>query len=65
MNRIAVIFTLLAVLYLLKDWIPVPLFRLPGDFEIGRGSVRLFLPIATCVLVSLVVSFLLAIFRRS
>jgi hypothetical protein len=38
--------------------------HLPGDFEIRRGGLRIYLPLATCLLVSVVVSLVLAILRR-
>jgi len=39
---------------------PIPLLgRLPGDIRIERPGFRLFVPITSCVLVSLVVSAVL------
>ena len=38
--------------------------RLPGDFVIGRGSFRLYIPLATSLLLSVILSLLLWIFRR-
>lgn len=38
--------------------------RLPGDVVVRRGSWTLAFPIVTCVLLSLLLSLLLAIFRR-
>jgi len=38
--------------------------RLPGDFVIGRGSFRLYLPLATSLLISLVLSLVLWLMRR-
>ena len=38
--------------------------RLPGDIVIEREGVRLYLPVTTCVLVSLVLSLLLWLLRR-
>jgi hypothetical protein len=38
--------------------------RLPGDIVIEREGFRLFLPLGTCVLISLVLSLLLWVFRR-
>ena len=50
---------------LLWPWISrIGLGRLPGDIVIGRGNFRLYLPIATCLLISLVISLLLWLFRR-
>lgn len=38
--------------------------RLPGDIVIERGSFRLYLPLATSVLLSLVVTGILWLMRR-
>ncbi len=42
----------------------VPFGRLPGDFAIRRGGVSFYFPLATCILVSVVLTVLLAMFRR-
>jgi len=34
-------------------WLGVPLGRLPGDIVIQREGVTVYLPVTTCVLVSL------------
>ena len=38
--------------------------RLPGDIVIGKGHTRIYLPLATSLLVSIVLSLLLWLFRR-
>ena len=38
--------------------------RLPGDIFIERGSTRFYFPLVSCLLVSLVVSLVLWLFRR-
>ena len=38
--------------------------RLPGDIVIRRGGGTIFFPIVTCILVSLLLSLLLWLFRR-
>lgn len=62
MNRMAFVLIVIAVLYLLRDWLPGPLFRLPGDIEIHGERFHLFIPIATCLLISLILSFLFSLF---
>ena len=42
----------------------VPLGRLPGDFYIRRGSVSFYFPLATSVVLSIILTLLLAFFRR-
>ena len=41
-----------------------PLFRLPGDIFIRRGGFTFAFPIVTCLIVSVVLSLLFALFRR-
>jgi hypothetical protein len=43
-----------------KGW----LGRLPGDINIERGGMGFHFPIVTCILLSIVVSVILAVLRR-
>ena len=46
-------------------WISkLPLGRLPGDFLIERPGFRLFLPITTMIVISVVLSLIAWLFRR-
>jgi hypothetical protein len=38
--------------------------RLPGDIYIKRENFSLYFPLATCIIISAIVSFLLWLFRR-
>ena len=38
--------------------------RLPGDFAWRRGNVRVYVPLATCVLLSLLASLILGLLSR-
>lgn len=38
--------------------------RLPGDISIHKGPVRIYIPLATCILVSLILTVLLWLFRK-
>jgi uncharacterized protein YybS (DUF2232 family) len=38
--------------------------RLPGDVHFTRGNFTLYFPIVTCILLSLVLSLLLWLFRK-
>jgi hypothetical protein len=38
--------------------------RLPGDIRIERGHSGFYFPIVTCIIVSIVLSLLLSLFRR-
>lgn len=42
----------------------LPLGRLPGDIVIVRSGLRVYFPITTMIIVSLVITLLLRIFRR-
>jgi predicted MFS family arabinose efflux permease len=42
----------------------VPLGRLPGDIIWRRGQTTVYLPIVTCLVISLVLSLIMTIFRR-
>jgi len=42
----------------------LPLFRLPGDIVIERPGVRLFFPITTLLLLSVLISLVAWILRR-
>jgi DUF2905 family protein len=38
--------------------------RLPGDVYVRRGNVTFYFPLATCILLSVIASLLLMLFRR-
>ncbi len=38
--------------------------RLPGDIVLHRGNTSFYFPIVTCLIISVVLSFLFWIFRR-
>jgi uncharacterized protein HemY len=42
----------------------LPLGRLPGDIVIRRGTTTVYVPIVTCIVVSLVLSIVAAVLRR-
>jgi hypothetical protein len=42
----------------------VPFGRLPGDIVVRRGPVTFYLPIATCVILSIVLTLVVALLRR-
>lgn len=45
-------------------WLGVPLGRLPGDIVVRRGVFSFYFPLTTCVLVSVILTALLAVLRR-
>ena len=48
---------------LLITW-GLPIGRLPGDFTIRRGHVSFYFPLATSIIVSIVLTLVLWLFRR-
>ena len=42
----------------------VPLGRLPGDFYVRRGGISFYFPLATSILLSIILTLLLTFFRR-
>jgi uncharacterized protein HemY len=45
-------------------WLGLPLGRLPGDVVVRRGAFSFHFPLTTCVLVSVVLTVLIALLRR-
>jgi uncharacterized protein HemY len=45
-------------------WLGLPLGRLPGDIVIRRGAFSFYFPLTTCVLISVVLTVLVALLRR-
>ena len=42
----------------------IPFGRLPGDFVIRRGSASFYFPLATSVVISILLTLLFALLRR-
>ena len=42
----------------------VPLGRLPGDIIWRRGQTTVYLPVVTCLVISVLLSLIMTIFRR-
>jgi hypothetical protein len=50
---------------LLWPWLgKLPLGRLPGDIIIDRPHLKIYIPVTTMIVVSLVVSFILWLLRK-
>ena len=45
-------------------WAGFPLGKLPGDFMFRRGSVSFYFPLATSIVISVVLTLLMMFFRR-
>jgi hypothetical protein len=60
-----VIGLLIAAVGLAWPWLSkLPIGRLPGDIVVDRPGLKFFFPITTMIIVSIVVSLLLWLFRR-
>jgi Protein of unknown function (DUF2905) len=44
--------------------IGLPLGRLPGDFAVRRGNFSFYFPLATSILLSIILTLIFAFFRR-
>ncbi len=66
MNRPLILIGLCCLLLgLAWPWLrQVPFGRLPGDLSIVRGNFRLSFPLTTCLVISLVLTLLLWLFRK-
>ena len=66
MQRFHIIFgILLVVLGVLWPWITtLGLGRLPGDIVVEREHLRFYFPITTCIIISLIITAILWLFRR-
>jgi hypothetical protein len=42
----------------------IPFGRLPGDIVIRKGSGTFYFPLATCILLSIILTLLLSVLRR-
>ncbi len=60
---IGVVMTLVGLL-LWSGFAPKWLGHLPGDIRIERERSAFYFPIVTCIIISIVLSLLLSIFRR-
>ncbi|WP_018144100.1 MULTISPECIES: DUF2905 domain-containing protein [unclassified Thioalkalivibrio] len=56
---------LIVLIGLLWPWLgKIPWGRLPGDIVIERENARFYFPLTTMIIVSVVITILLALFRR-
>jgi hypothetical protein len=59
-----IVFGVILIVLGLLVKVGVPLGRLPGDLIVQRANSTLHLPIVTCLLLSVVLSVVLALLRR-
>jgi hypothetical protein len=64
MGRTLIILGLvIAAVGLLISW-GAPIGRLPGDFQVRRGNVSFYFPLATSIVFSILLTLVLWLFRR-
>jgi hypothetical protein len=68
-GRMLIIFgiglVVVGLLFVLGDRFPwLRLGHLPGDFTFGGRNVRIFIPLGTCLLLSVVLTLILWLLRR-
>jgi hypothetical protein len=56
------VIVVLGLVFLMADKIPIG--RLPGDFKFGGDRFRIYIPVATCVLLSVVITLIVNFFSR-
>jgi hypothetical protein len=62
---IGVIFIIVGLIFLYKDKVPFIKYlgKLPGDLSIEKENFKFYFPLATSLLLSLILSFLLWLFK--
>ena len=64
-RSIIILGLLIALVGVAWPWVSkLPLGRLPGDILIDRPGFRFFFPLTTLVIISVVISLILMIFRK-
>jgi DUF2905 family protein len=61
MGRALILFGLLMVVAGVAINFGLPLGRLPGDFTFKRGGVSIYIPLASCILVSVLLTLVSAL----
>jgi hypothetical protein len=60
---VGIVFIIMGFAFLLGDKIPF-LGKLPGDISIQKERFSFYFPITTCIIISIILSILFAIFRK-
>ena len=64
MGRLLIVVGVLVAMIGVAIELGLPVGRLPGDIVIRRGNTTVYLPIVTCIVVSVVLSIVAAVLRR-
>jgi hypothetical protein len=60
---LGIILSIMGLVFIFGSKVP-GLGRLPGDVFIKKGNITFFFPIVTCILISIIVTLILSLFRR-
>jgi hypothetical protein len=60
---VGVILVVVGAVFLLAPKLPW-LGKLPGDISVKRGNFSFYFPLGTCILISIVLSLIMYLFRR-
>lgn len=60
---LGIIVSIMGLFFIFGSKVP-GLGRLPGDIFIKKGALTFFFPIVTCILISIIVTLILSLFRR-
>ena len=64
MGRLLIVVGLVVVVAGVLIQLGVPIGRLPGDMSIRRGNFSFYFPLATSIVLSIILTLLFAFFRR-
>jgi uncharacterized membrane protein len=56
------VIVVVGVLFLFADKFPIG--RLPGDLRFGNDRVRIYVPVATCILLSVIITLVVNFFSK-
>jgi len=60
---LGIILSIMGLIFIFGSKVP-GLGRLPGDIFIKKENITFFFPIVTCILISIIVTLILSLFRR-
>jgi hypothetical protein len=60
---LGVILVIVGAVFLLAPKLPW-LGRLPGDISFKRGNLSVYFPLGTCILISIILTLIMYLFRR-
>jgi hypothetical protein len=63
MGRILIIIGIILIIVGLLSYV-VPLFKLPGDIKYEGENFKIYFPIVTCIILSILLTILFNIFRK-